>query len=64
MTGLLVNDVAQAVRALDGVSAIDDKACSRRVQERSSITTMVEAYEQVYARIFELEAAKAREQVR
>jgi hypothetical protein len=34
------------------------------VQERFSIATMVEAYEQVYARIFELEAAKARVQVR
>ena len=64
VTGFLVNDVAEAVKALDGVSAIDDKACRRRVQERFSIATMVEAYEQVYARIFELEAAKARVQVR
>jgi glycosyltransferase involved in cell wall biosynthesis len=64
VTGFLVNDVAEAVRALDGVSAIDDKACRRRVQERFSITTMVEAYEQVYARIFELGAPKARVQVR
>ncbi len=64
VTGFLVNDVAEAVRALDGVSAIDDKACRRRVQERFSIATMVEAYEQVYARIFELEAAKARVLVR
>ena len=64
VTGFLVNDVAEAVRALDGVSALDDKACRRRVQERFSIATMVEAYEQVYARIFELEAAKARVQVR
>jgi hypothetical protein len=28
------------------------------VQERFSIATMVEAYEQVYARIFELEGAR------
>ena len=64
VTGFLVNDVAEAVRALDGVSAIDDGACRRRVQERFSVATMVEAYEQVYARIFELEAPKARVQVR
>jgi glycosyltransferase involved in cell wall biosynthesis len=58
VTGFLVNDVAGAVRALDSVSAVDDRACRRRVQERFSITTMVEAYEQVYARIFELERAR------
>jgi glycosyltransferase involved in cell wall biosynthesis len=58
VTGFLVNDVAETVRALDGVSAIDDGACRRRVQERFSIATMVEAYEQVYARIFELEGAR------
>jgi glycosyltransferase involved in cell wall biosynthesis len=58
VTGFLVNDVAGAVRALDSVSAVDDRACRRRVQERFSIATMVEAYEQVYARIFELERAR------
>jgi glycosyltransferase involved in cell wall biosynthesis len=58
VTGFLVNDVAEAVRALAGVSAIDDGACRRRVEERFSIATMVAAYEQVYARIFELERAR------
>jgi len=58
VTGFLVNDVAETVRALDGVSSIDDRACRRRVQERFSIATMVEAYERVYARIFELEEAR------
>jgi glycosyltransferase involved in cell wall biosynthesis len=52
VTGFLVTNVAGAVRALDEVPAIDDKACRGRVQERFSIATMVEAYEQVYARIF------------
>ena len=55
VTGFLVNDVAEAVRALDGVPSIQDNACRRRVEERFSIATMVEAYERVYARIFELE---------
>src|SRR5271167_1518997 len=58
VTGLLVNDVAQAVRALDGVDSIRDSACRQRVQERFSTATMVEAYERVYARIFELERAQ------
>src|ERR1700678_2187243 len=58
VTGFLVHNVAGAVKALDGVSSIDDGACTRRVQERFSIATMVEAYEQVYARIFEIERAR------
>ena len=57
VTGFLVNDVAEAVKALDGVPSIQDDACRRRVQERFSLVTMVEAYEKVYARIFELERA-------
>ena len=58
VTGFLVSDVPGAVRALDQVPAIEDKACRSRVQERFSITTMVEAYERVYARIFLLESEK------
>jgi glycosyltransferase involved in cell wall biosynthesis len=57
VTGFLVNDVAEAVKALDGVPSIQDDACRRRVQERFSLVTMVESYEKVYARIFELERA-------
>jgi glycosyltransferase involved in cell wall biosynthesis len=59
VTGFLVNDVAQAVNALAAVPSLEDIACRRRVEERFSIATMVEAYERVYARIFELERAKA-----
>jgi glycosyltransferase involved in cell wall biosynthesis len=58
VTGFLVNDVAEGVRALDGVASIKDSACRKRVEERFSIATMVEAYERVYAKIFELEEAK------
>src|ERR1700678_1507369 len=58
VTGFLVNDVAEAVKALDGVPFIKDDACRRRVQERFSLVTMVEAYEKVYARIFEIERAR------
>jgi glycosyltransferase involved in cell wall biosynthesis len=58
VTGFLVNDVAEAVTALDGVPSIKDRACRRRVEERFSIATMVEAYERVYAKIFELEKAE------
>jgi glycosyltransferase involved in cell wall biosynthesis len=58
VTGFLVNDVAEAVKALDGVPSIKDDACRQRVEERFSLVTMVEAYEKVYARIFELERAR------
>jgi glycosyltransferase involved in cell wall biosynthesis len=58
VTGYLVNDVAEAVRALEAVPSLVDIACRRRVEERFSIATMVEAYARVYARIFELELSK------
>jgi glycosyltransferase involved in cell wall biosynthesis len=58
VTGFLVNDVAGAVKALEAVPSLQDIACTRRVEERFSITTMVEAYARVYATIFELERAK------
>jgi glycosyltransferase involved in cell wall biosynthesis len=55
VTGFLVKDVAEAVKALEGVAAIQDSACRKRVEERFSIPTMVEAYERVYSQIFALE---------
>jgi glycosyltransferase involved in cell wall biosynthesis len=55
-TGFLVDGVQQAVQALGRIDAIDRKVCRRRVQERFSIETMVEAYEKVYRTIFDLEA--------
>src|SRR6202453_4244132 len=58
VTGFLVKDVAGAVKALEAVPALNDTACRRRVEERFSIATMVEAYARVYATIFRLERAK------
>ena len=55
-TGFLVNGVNEAVEALKRVDTIDRAACRRRVQNCFSIDTMVEAYERVYCRIFDLEA--------
>lgn len=55
VTGFLVNDVAAAVRVLDSVPSIKDNACRKRVEDKFSIATMVEAYERVYAKIFQLE---------
>ena len=57
-TGFLVNDVDQAVRAVERIGEIDRPGCRERVRRCFSIRTMVEAYERVYSRIFELEEAK------
>ena len=52
-TGFLVNDVDQAVAALEQVGGIDRQACRQRVQVHFSVDTMVQAYEKVYRTIFE-----------
>ena len=57
-TGFLVNNVSQAVAALERVTEIDRGACCRRVQACFCIDTMVQAYERVYTKIFELEEGK------
>lgn len=57
-TGFLVNGVNEAVHAIQRIPAIDRAGCRDRVRRLFSVETMVEAYERVYARIFELEAAK------
>jgi len=59
-TGWLVNNVGEAVEALEKIPGIDPRACHRRVQDCFSIDTMVRAYEKVYAHIFEHEACKQR----
>jgi len=59
-TGFLVASVDQAVQALERIHEIDRSACRRRVQHCFSIETMVEAYERVYAAIFDLEARKSK----
>src|SRR5262245_43315843 len=57
-TGFLVNNVNEAVSALERLSEIDRSRCRQRVQQYFSIETMVEAYERVYRRIFDLEEKK------
>src|SRR5271170_7235293 len=57
-TGFLVDNVAEAVRAVGRISEIDRPACRSRVQQHFSIGTMVEGYERVYSTIFDLEAKK------
>ena len=60
-TGFLVNDVDEAVRALQRLAEIDPAACRRRVRECFSVDTMVAAYERVYAAIFEIEEKRKHE---
>jgi glycosyltransferase involved in cell wall biosynthesis len=58
VTGFLVNDVAGALKALEAMPSVRDVACRRRVEDRFSIATMVEAYARVYATILELHPSK------
>ncbi len=60
-TGFLVNNVNEAVQALQRLSEIDPAACRRRVRECFSVDTMVAAYERVYAAIFEMEDKRQHE---
>jgi glycosyltransferase involved in cell wall biosynthesis len=60
-TGFLVNNVKEAVLALERLSVIDRRACRQRVQQYFSIATMVEAYERVYATIFNLREKEKRQ---
>jgi glycosyltransferase involved in cell wall biosynthesis len=57
-TGCLVNNVHEAVQALERVSEIDSNVCRHRVQELFSIETMVTAYERVYRTILDPEPAR------
>jgi glycosyltransferase involved in cell wall biosynthesis len=54
-TGFLVNNVNEAVQALDRISEISRSTCRRRVEQCFSIETMVAAYERVYSAIFDQE---------
>jgi glycosyltransferase involved in cell wall biosynthesis len=57
-TGFLVNTVNEAVEALNRVHEIDGVRCRERICRLFSVETMVQGYELVYARIFDLEAEK------
>jgi len=57
-TGFLVNNINEAVQALKRVHEIDRGVCRARIHQLFSIETMVEAYERVYATVFELEGRR------
>src|SRR5580692_978113 len=60
-SGFLVNNVHEAVRALQRIPEIDGAACRGRVHDLFSVDTMVAAYERVYASIFEMEETRQHE---
>ncbi len=57
-TGFLVNNVTDAVRALERIPEINRRACRARVRQFFSINAMVDGYERVYSTIFDLEAKR------
>jgi glycosyltransferase involved in cell wall biosynthesis len=57
-TGYLVDDVGEAIEAVDQTYSIDRNECRRRVEQRFSIETMVEGYVRVYETIFERESRR------
>jgi glycosyltransferase involved in cell wall biosynthesis len=57
-TGFLVDNVSDAVCALERMSKIDRTRCRQRVQRCFSIETMVQGYERAYATVFELDAKR------
>ena len=50
-TGYLVENIGEAVEALQDVPALDRNACRRWVEERFSQRRMVEDYLKVYAEV-------------
>jgi glycosyltransferase involved in cell wall biosynthesis len=50
-TGFLVNDVADAVKAIDGVAKISREECRQRFEERFSAQRMASDYLAVYKRL-------------
>jgi hypothetical protein len=53
-----VNSSGEAVEALNRIPEIDRGECHKHVEQCFSIETMVESYERVYQKIFDLEAAR------
>jgi glycosyltransferase involved in cell wall biosynthesis len=51
VTGLLVEDAAEAVLALQKVSGIDPKVCVQYAQENFSAAAMAEGYSSLYERL-------------
>jgi len=61
-TGFLVQNVKEAIEALERVPSISRSKCRERVVQKFSVDCMVRKYEEVYARLFELEREKAERQ--
>ena len=57
-TGYLVNNVDEAVEAVDKIGRLDRKKCRQRVEEHFTIDRMVSNYEKVYEEIFRRKAQK------
>lgn len=57
-TGYLVNNVTEAVAAVEKIDDIDRKDCLKRVEQNFTIDCMVEKYEKVYEQIFKKEKNK------
>ena len=60
-TGIIVEDVDQAVRALPAVLALDRRAVRQRFEERFSTTRMANAYVDLYRQLAEAAAPSIRE---
>ena len=58
-TGFLVNNVDEAVKVVEKIPEISRETCRQRVKEHFSLDIMVENYEKVYNKIFQLEALKS-----
>jgi len=58
VTGYLVNNVDEACRAVENINNISRKACRERVEQMFSLDVMVENYEKIYHKIFDIEEKK------
>lgn len=57
-TGFLVQNAKEALEALLKIPSLSRAKCRKRVEENFSLDRMVTKYEEVYARLFELERQK------
>ena len=62
-TGFIVKDVDQAAEAVAKIQQIKPSDCRKHVEQNFSIEKMVQGYEKVYGKIFELEANKRGEKL-
>ncbi len=51
LTGFVVEDVEQAVRALSNLETFDRKRCRREFERRFSVERMTDDYLQIYQRV-------------